>query len=132
MAPPGWMTPAQHAVVPPFFPDYSKYQASKKLYKFWPLVYEAWFHAFPEEAQLGIDKATATVEELDALRRATEKRKGQLQIWFRNQRAKTARAAGHTTTLSNTTLTSALFTGKSKRSRIHKPIEAWYLIQDLI
>src|ERR1700761_6917071 len=75
MAPPCWMTPAQRAVVLPLFTDYSHYQATKKLHKFWPLVHEAWFHAFPEEAQLGVDKATATVVQLDALQRATEKRK---------------------------------------------------------
>ncbi|KAJ7232571.1 hypothetical protein C8J57DRAFT_1480653 [Mycena rebaudengoi] len=128
MAPQGWTNSTQLTWLKSKVTHYMDMQAQGKLHKFWPWVYEAWFHDFPEHAALNFplpnalgDAPALTGEQMDALGAAIKARKGQLQNWFRHQRTK-LRSAGPTVRRSEAAMANALF-GKKKKERRHQPIE---------
>ncbi|KAJ7260642.1 hypothetical protein C8J57DRAFT_1232890 [Mycena rebaudengoi] len=132
MAPTGWTTGAQLTWLKSKLTNYMEMQAQGKLHKFWPSVFEAWFHDFPEHAHLNFplpnalgDAPALTSAQMDALGAAIKKRKDQLQNWFRHQRVKLLRA-GPLVRRSEASMANVLF-GKKKKERRHQPIELFQM-----
>ncbi|KAJ7280887.1 hypothetical protein C8J57DRAFT_1711843 [Mycena rebaudengoi] len=133
MAPKPWASDEQLAFLQSKLPRFIEMQAEQKLHLFWPGVQEAWFRQFPEEPMLGLptpgteDTVPLTDEQLLAVGEAISTRKGQLDNWFRYQRAKMIKigSAVHQNSLSGSSLASALFTSKPKRQRRHQPLEVY-------
>ncbi|KAJ7202454.1 hypothetical protein C8J57DRAFT_1260271 [Mycena rebaudengoi] len=131
MAPTGWTTGAQLTWLKSKLTNYMEMQAQGKLHKFWPSVFEAWFHDFPEHAselsapERARRRAALTSAQMDALGAAIKKRKDQLQNWFRHQRVKLLRA-GPLVRRSEASMANVLF-GKKKKERRHQPIELFQM-----
>ncbi|KAJ7120866.1 hypothetical protein C8R44DRAFT_736575 [Mycena epipterygia] len=131
MAPPTWTDDAQTAWLRGWMDNFMRRQGEGKLHLFWPGLYEAWFHKWPQERALQLpipsdaNARTLTDIELLLLGVAIKTKKTQLENWFRNQRKKIGNAS---TPASQTRSTSALFRNIFKinaprRRRAHKPIE---------
>ncbi|KAJ7212366.1 hypothetical protein C8J57DRAFT_1483663 [Mycena rebaudengoi] len=128
MPPRGWTNDIQLAWLKSKVTHYMEMQAQGKLHKFWPGVYEAWFHDFSEHVALNFpvpnalgDAPALTSAQMDTLGAAIKTRKDQLQNWFRHQRVKLMRA-GPVVRRSEASMANVLF-GKKKKERRHQPIE---------
>ncbi|KAJ7256715.1 hypothetical protein C8J57DRAFT_1235579 [Mycena rebaudengoi] len=128
MAPQGWTNSTQLTWLKSKVMHYMEMQAQGKLHKFWPWVYEAWFHDFSEHAALNFpvpnglgDAPALTSAQMDVLGAAIKTRKEQLQNWFRHQRVKLMRA-DPVVRRSEASMANVLF-GKKKKERRHQPIE---------
>ncbi|KAJ7215146.1 hypothetical protein C8J57DRAFT_1538274 [Mycena rebaudengoi] len=133
MAPTGWTTGAQLTWLKSKLTNYMEMQAQGKPHKFWPSVFEAWFHDFPEHTHLNFPLPNAlgnapalTSAQMDARGAAIKKRKDQLQNWFRHQRVKLLHA-GPLIHHSKASMANVLF-GKKKKERRHQPIELFQMV----
>ncbi|KAJ7021985.1 hypothetical protein C8F04DRAFT_1273103 [Mycena alexandri] len=122
MPAPTWTTTAQFELLQAHMPDYIVRQAQKKVNKFWPIVWEAFFREHPVDGMLGINKATATPEEWQTLQKAILAKKQQIKSWFRYQHKRATRgaSASHST---QSSLGNALFNAKGTRRRVHRATE---------
>ncbi|KAJ7275123.1 hypothetical protein C8J57DRAFT_1592874 [Mycena rebaudengoi] len=139
MAPKPWATAAELAFLQSKMPRYIKLQGEGKLHLFWPSLHEAWFREFPEEPRLGLptptptpgaggDAVPLTATQLADLGTAIMARKGRLDNWFRNQRAKMLKVGSVVTpsVSSDSSLAGVLFApGGPKRHRRHQAIEVY-------
>ncbi|KAJ7256749.1 hypothetical protein C8J57DRAFT_1517382 [Mycena rebaudengoi] len=116
-------------------PRYIELQGEGKLHLFWPSLHEAWFREFAEEPRLGLptpgaggDTVPLTATQLVDLGAAITTRKGRLDNWFRNQRAKMIKVGSVVTpsVSSDSSLAGVLFApGGPKRHRRHQAIEVY-------
>ncbi|KAJ7022248.1 hypothetical protein C8F04DRAFT_1194657 [Mycena alexandri] len=119
-----WTTPAQFQLLSAHMPEYIVRHAQKKVSKVWPLIFEDFFRHHPVNGMVGVDKASATDEQWQALQEAILMRRGQIKAWFRYQHRKTHR----TTTArrsAQSTLSSTLFNVKPTRHRVHRVTEVF-------
>ncbi|KAJ7258025.1 hypothetical protein C8J57DRAFT_1516400 [Mycena rebaudengoi] len=135
MAPKPWATAAELGFLQSKMPQYIELQGEGKLHLFWPSLHEAWFREFAEEPRLGLptpgaggDAVPLTATQLVNLGAAITTRKGQLDNWFRNQRAKMIKVGSVVTpsVSSDSSLAGVLFKpGCPKRHRRHQAIEVY-------
>ncbi|KAJ7438376.1 hypothetical protein B0H11DRAFT_2254662 [Mycena galericulata] len=129
MAPPPWTTPEEHKFLKAQIAAYLPAKTNKKLWKFWPEMYAAWFLKFPEEPRLGFpgltkdgDAPSLSEEQSVQLKQALLARKERLVNWFRHHSKKT-NDIGAVQRNASDSLATTLFTSKESTSRVHRPIE---------
>ncbi|KAK7040425.1 hypothetical protein R3P38DRAFT_3180137 [Favolaschia claudopus] len=131
MAPAGWTKPPILEWLNGRLPEYVKRRADNKIHLCWAPMYEDYFKRFPAQAELGLPLPTdvnarqLTAEEEDTLSTALEKRKKQLENWFRNTRKKTDSADAISAKTLSIILRLLQLQGKGKRA--HRPVEVFQL-----
>ncbi|KAJ6549642.1 hypothetical protein B0H10DRAFT_1968992 [Mycena sp. CBHHK59/15] len=122
MAPPTWASTEETAWLNLQLPEYVSRQATKKLYKFWPPMFEGYFATFPPHAKLGLptpsdlgDAPMLTDAQMDMLGDAMRKKR-------RHKRSRMV-SVGALQRRSESSLANALFKLKPMRHRRHQPIE---------
>ncbi|KAJ7112821.1 hypothetical protein C8R43DRAFT_1138739 [Mycena crocata] len=129
MPPNGWTTDNEFAFLWSQIPEYIKCKANGTFWKFWPVFYAEWFRRFPEEARLGFGGVTAegdaiklTAEQEVVAGKALEKRKQQLETWFRWHSKKVNKPAV-AQNKADYSLGNEMFKKKLPRRRAHRPRE---------
>ncbi|KAJ7111662.1 hypothetical protein C8R43DRAFT_1139059 [Mycena crocata] len=129
MPPNGWTTPEELAFLRSKIGEYLMNKARGTFWKFWPDLYEEWFRRFPEEGRMNLvgvtaggDAASMTPEQRERVGIALEKRKEQLETWFRHHSKKAATVAVAASKAEDS-LTNDLFQKKLPRHRPHRPSE---------
>ncbi|KAK7053969.1 hypothetical protein R3P38DRAFT_2761739 [Favolaschia claudopus] len=132
MAPGGWTKGPRLDWLMSRLPEYVKKHADGKLHLFWAPMYEDFFKAFPEQAELGlplpseVNGRELTADEEKRLGEALAKRKKQLDNWFHNSRKKTDSVVDVTSTKTMAIILRLLqLQGKGKRA--HRPVEVFQL-----